>query len=60
MERFGSLGVEGSDLIDQISVRVVGGQDGVSMASIGVVKENLVLVVSVVTRVAIARRVSRF
>ena len=37
VESFGCLGVEGSNLINQLADRVVGGRDGGSMARKGVV-----------------------
>ena len=60
MESFGRLGVEGSNFIDQLATNVVGGRDGGSMASKGVVKEHLLRIVAVATQVVISRRVSRF
>ena len=60
VESFGCLGVEGSNFIDQLETNVVGGRDGRSMATKGVVKERLLQIVSVTTQVAISRRVSRF
>ena len=60
VESFGRLGVEGSYFIDQQAASVVGGRDGGSMASKGVLKERLLQIVSVTTPVASSRRVSRF
>ena len=60
VESFGRLGVEGSNFIDQPAASVVGGRDGRSMASEGVVGEPLLQIISVTTQVAISRRVARF
>ena len=55
--RYGRLGVEGSKFIDQLAAGVVGGRDDGSMGRKGVVKERLLLIVSVTTQVTIWRRV---
>ena len=59
MESVGRLGVEGSNLIDQLAASVGGGRDRGSTARKGV-KERLLQIVSVTTLVAISKRVSRF
>ena len=62
VESFGRLGVEGSNFIDQLAARVVGGRDGGSMTRKRVVEAHLLQIISVTTtQVAIfSRRVSRF
>ena len=60
VESFGRLGVEGNNLIDQLTASAVGGKDGGSMTRKGVVKEQLLQIISVTTLVAISKRVSRF
>ena len=60
MESCGRLAVGCSYFVDQLAANVVGGQGGGSMAKKGVVKERLLLIVSVTTEVAISWRVSHF
>ena len=60
VDSFGRLGVEDSNFIDQLAASVVGGRDGESTARKGVVKERLLLIISVTTQVVTSRRVSRF
>ena len=60
VESFGRLGKEGSDLINQVAASIVGGTDGSSLARIGVCKERLFQVISVITQVVILRRVHQY
>eukprot|EP00904_Undaria_pinnatifida_P007452 jgi/Undpi1/3837/HiC_scaffold_16.g07206.m1 len=60
VESFGRLGKEGSDLLDQVAARIVGGTDASSLARKGVCKERLFQIISVTTQVAISRRVHRY
>ena len=60
MERFGRLGKEGSELIDQLAASIVGGMDGGSLFRKVVCKEHLFQIISVTTQVAILRRVHRY
>ena len=60
VESFERLGKAGSDLIDQIAASLVGGADGSSLARKCVCTERRFLVISVVTQVAISRRVQRY
>ena len=53
-------GVECSICIDELAASVVGEKRGGSRAGKGVVKERRPQIVSVITQVAILRRVSRF
>ena len=49
VEIFGRLGVKGSNFIEQLAARVVGGSDGGSMTRKGVVKERLLQTISMTT-----------
>ena len=60
VESFGRLGMEGSELIDQLAASIVGGTDGGSLSRKGVCKEHLFQIISVTTQVAISRRVHRY
>ena len=56
VESFGRLGKEGSDLIDQVALSIVGGTEETSLARKGVCKPLLLQII----QVAISRRVHRY
>ena len=58
VESFERLGVEGGAFTAQLAASVVGGVDGRSMARKEVLKARLLQLVSVITQVAVSRRVS--
>ena len=60
VESFGRLGKEGSDLIDQMAASIVGGTDGSSLSRKGVCKQRIFQIISVITQVAISRRIRRY
>ena len=60
MERFGRLGKDSDDLIDQAAVPIVGGTDGSSLSWKGILKERLFQIISVTTQVVISRRMNRY
>ena len=60
VERFGRLGKEGSDVIDQVAASIVEGTDASSRVRKGVCKERLFQIISVTTQVAISRRAHRY
>ena len=57
MERFGRLGKERSEVIDQVAATIVGGTNGSFQAQKGVCKERLFHIIFVTIQVAISRRV---
>ena len=60
VECFGCLGGMDCEFVNQLATHVVGGQDGGEISIKRVVKERLLQVVSVISQVAVSRRVRAF